>query len=156
MSVTCYSVGFFGQLWGTQGYPGVLKGTQGSSGVLQLTPGYFGNCQAKVQTKPRQTPNSKFQTPDSQSRLEWHYNWKDHPPHPPKTFEALLECLLQSVIPFWKPLMASDLNPSSDERFLQLFATQFDKPKVWKLQKVLPPKEKERTTERKKKESKRE
>ena len=129
MSVTCYSVGFFGQLWGTQGYPGVLKGTQGSSGVLQLTPGYFGNCQAKVQTKPRQTPNSKFQTPDSQSRLEWHYNWKDHPPHPTQNFWSTSRVPTTKCYTFLET--SHGLRPKSQLRW-KIFAT-FCNP-IWQTQ----------------------
>ena len=42
-----------------------------------------------------------------------------HPP--PKTFLTLPGVLPPSVIPFWKPLMTTNLNPKSDAKNLQIF-----------------------------------
>ena len=43
------------------------------------------------------------------------------PVHPPITFQALLEVITPSVIPFWKPLMTLYKNCNSVSKFLANF-----------------------------------
>ena len=91
-------------------------------------------CQAEVQSKSSPTPNSKskLRTPNSNSRLDWsdtiiirtthpptHHPPTTHPTHPPITFQALLEVIPPSVIPFWKPLMTLYKNCNSVAKFVQ-------------------------------------
>ena len=59
---------------------------------------------SKIQS---QNPKSKIQSPDwTGETLKCTGPPKPHtPPTPPQTFQALLEGLPPSVIPFWKPLM---------------------------------------------------
>ena len=84
-------------------------------------------CQAEVQSKSSPTLNSKskLKTPNSNSRLDWRdtiiEQTTHHPTHPPAILKALPEVPIQSVIPFWKPLMTLYKNCNSVAKFVQIF-----------------------------------